>query len=98
MRLKGMYLRAMAVGATVAVWAGVGFAQTDAAPGAISAPQRPAAVAAGPAPAVCTGCPAPIPLWANGAPGALGTADDDTPTLQVFLPAQNPTKTGVVIA
>lgn len=46
----------------------------------------------------CAGCPAAIPLWANGAPGALGTADDDIPTLQTFLPAQNPTKTGVVIA
>ncbi|HXE06844.1 MAG TPA: alpha/beta hydrolase, partial [Acidobacteriaceae bacterium] len=42
--------------------------------------------------------PPPMPLWPNGAPGALGTAPDDIPTLQVFLPASNPTKTGVVIA
>lgn len=29
----------------------------------------------------------PIPLWPNGAPGALGTADKDIPTLTAFLPA-----------
>lgn len=27
-----------------------------------------------------------FPLWANGAPGALGTTDDDIPTLTPFLP------------
>ena len=38
-------------------------------------------------------------LWPAGAPGALGDADDDKPTLTVFLPlAPNPTKTGVVVA
>jgi acetyl esterase/lipase len=30
---------------------------------------------------------APIPLWPNGAPGALGTEDADTPTLTAYLPA-----------
>jgi len=30
---------------------------------------------------------APIPLWPDGAPGALGTADKDIPTLTAFLPA-----------
>ncbi len=29
----------------------------------------------------------PIPLWPGGAPGALGTADQDIPTLTAFLPA-----------
>ena len=29
---------------------------------------------------------APIPLWPNGAPGALGTQDQDIPTLTAFLP------------
>jgi len=48
--------------------------------------------------AACQGCPPLVPLWPNGAPGAVGTADDDTPTLETFLPASNPTKTGVVIA
>lgn len=28
----------------------------------------------------------PIPLWPNGAPGALGTADQDIPTLTAYLP------------
>ncbi len=28
----------------------------------------------------------PIPLWPEGAPGALGTADQDIPTLTAFLP------------
>ncbi len=28
----------------------------------------------------------PIPLWPNGAPGALGSADSDIPTLTAFLP------------
>lgn len=27
-----------------------------------------------------------VPLWPNGAPGALGTASNDTPTLTIFLP------------
>jgi acetyl esterase/lipase len=39
-----------------------------------------------------------MPLWANGAPGALGSSEEDTPTLSAFLPASNPTKTAVVIA
>ena len=38
------------------------------------------------------------PLWPGGAPGALGTADDDIPTLAAYIPASNPTKTAVVIA
>jgi acetyl esterase/lipase len=29
----------------------------------------------------------PIPLWPSGAPGALGTAEQDIPTLTAFLPA-----------
>jgi acetyl esterase/lipase len=31
---------------------------------------------------------APIPLWPNGAPGALGTAAKDVPTLTPFLPEE----------
>jgi acetyl esterase/lipase len=30
---------------------------------------------------------APLPLWPDGAPGALGTAEPDIPTLTAFLPA-----------
>ena len=37
-------------------------------------------------------------LWPGGAPGAQGTEEIDKPTLTVFLPAGNPTRTGVVIA
>ena len=38
-------------------------------------------------------------LWPAGAPEALGDADEDKPTLTVFLPAGvNATKTGVVVA
>jgi acetyl esterase/lipase len=39
-----------------------------------------------------------MPLWAGGAPGALGTSDEDIPTLTPYIPAANPTKTAVVIA
>src|ERR1017187_5237525 len=42
--------------------------------------------------------PTPMLLWPQGAPGALGDSDDDSPTLAVYLPASNPTKTAVVIA
>ena len=37
-------------------------------------------------------------LWPQGAPGALGTATEDKPSLTAYLPASNPTKTAVVIA
>jgi acetyl esterase/lipase len=37
-------------------------------------------------------------LWPNGAPGAVGDADDDMPTITAYIPASNPTKTAVVIA
>jgi acetyl esterase/lipase len=37
-------------------------------------------------------------LWPEGAPGALGTADEDKPSITVYLPGANPTKTAVVIA
>lgn len=30
--------------------------------------------------------PTPFPLWGKGAPGALGTADKDVPTLTAYLP------------
>jgi acetyl esterase/lipase len=37
-------------------------------------------------------------LWPNGAPGAMGDAEIDQPTLTAYLPAANPTKTAVIIA
>ncbi|MEO6802026.1 MAG: alpha/beta hydrolase, partial [Granulicella sp.] len=39
-----------------------------------------------------------VPLWPNGAPGAFGGAPEDQPTLTIYLPASNPTQTGVVVA
>ncbi len=42
--------------------------------------------------------PVPMLLWAGGAPGAVGDADDDKPTITAYIPASNPTKTAVVIA
>jgi len=43
--------------------------------------------------------PAPLLLWTQGAPGALGSADEDKPAITVYLPSSpNPTKTGVVVA
>lgn len=40
----------------------------------------------------------PIPLWPGGAPGALGTADQDIPTLTAYLPApEKATGAAVVI-
>jgi acetyl esterase/lipase len=42
--------------------------------------------------------PEPIPLWANGAPGALGTADEDTPTITPYLaPAARAVGTAVIV-
>ena len=41
---------------------------------------------------------APIPLWPGGAPGALGKADADIPTVAIYLPSANPTHTAIVIA
>jgi acetyl esterase/lipase len=38
-------------------------------------------------------------LWPAGAPGAVGDADDDKPTLTAYLPTlPNPTKTAVIVA
>ncbi|MEZ4700906.1 MAG: alpha/beta hydrolase [Rhodothermales bacterium] len=36
-------------------------------------------------------------LWANGAPGALGDAEADKPSMTVYLPAGGGTGTGVVV-
>jgi acetyl esterase/lipase len=42
--------------------------------------------------------PVPVPLWAGPAPMAQGTAPEDVPTLTAYLPAENPTKTAVIVA
>lgn len=39
----------------------------------------------------------PIPLWPDGAPGTLGTADSDNPKITIYLPKGRNTGTGVLI-
>lgn len=39
-----------------------------------------------------------IPLWENGAPGALGTGESDQPTLTIYKPFRKPVGTAVIIA
>jgi acetyl esterase/lipase len=56
------------------------------------------AMAQAPAAAPAVSGPPPMLLWAGGAPGALGDADDDKPTITAYIPTSNPTKTAVVIA
>ena len=70
---------------------GVGFGQATA-PAAAPLPSTASAVSQG-------GAGKTMLLWPEGAPGALGSADEDKPTLTVFLPVSpNATKTGVVVA
>jgi acetyl esterase/lipase len=38
-----------------------------------------------------------IRLWDTAAPGAKGTTPSDIPTIDVYLPQQNPTRTGVLV-
>lgn len=49
------------------------------------------------APSPSSTSPSPILLWPNGAPGASGTTALDQPTITIYLPAQNPTHTGIVV-
>lgn len=39
----------------------------------------------------------PIPLWPDGAPGALGTSSNDVPTVTPYLCASNATGAAMVI-
>lgn len=44
------------------------------------------------------GKPKPIALWTNGAPGALGTKDDDNPTVQAYLtPITSTTNPAIIV-
>jgi acetyl esterase/lipase len=68
--------------------------------GVVSFGQPPAAPAGRTPPPVAAIGPNDIvgtPLWASATPGALGTTEDDIPTLAEYLPASNPTKTAVII-
>ncbi|MGA1981013.1 MAG: alpha/beta hydrolase [Acidobacteriaceae bacterium] len=81
----------------VALSGAMGLAQAPAAPAAAPAAAQPGGRMSG-GMAWPSNLPEPVPLWANGAPGALGSGEEDTPTIAAFLPASNPTKTAVVIA
>lgn len=75
-------MRTIAVMCLVVCFAAGAMAQAPAV-----APQRSAAAAV----------PAPVPLWANGAPGALGSGPADIPTVTVYLPKGRATHTGIVV-
>ena len=75
MLVRHGYVSVVALGASLAITACAG---TQVAPSVASSPvaARPLVARAQPA----------IPLWANGAPGALGTADVDQPIITPYLP------------
>lgn len=41
---------------------------------------------------------AAVPLWPDGAPGAVGKAETDVPTVAVYLPPANPTHSAILVA
>jgi acetyl esterase/lipase len=104
--LEGMMLVKGLVCAAVLVAGGVVMAQVGAGPqgGATAAGPQGGAAAARPqrvpAPPAVMPANSPVPtlLWPAGAPGALGDTDADKPAIYAWLPASNPTKTGVIIA
>jgi len=91
---SGGFVKRIVGGLSVMMLAGgMGFGQvTVTAPAAAPLPSTASAVSQG-------GAGKTMLLWPEGAPGALGDAEDDKPTLTVFLPLkENATKTGVVVA
>ena len=52
--------------------------------------------ARGAAPAAAS--PQEIPLWENGAPGALGQADTDKPTLTIYRAPRGNSGTAIIVA
>lgn len=59
-----------------------------------AAPSQPTRQAAAPVPA----SPQEILLWENGAPGALGQADTDKPTITVYRAPRGSTGTAIIVA
>src|ERR1700681_2599960 len=81
---RGGTLQRVILGMVVAMAVGVGMAQLPAAPASANGQLTKGKT---------------MLLWPGGAPGALGDAEDDQPTLTVYLPAgPNATKTGGVVA
>ena len=64
-------------------------------PGLAQTPQTPSPPGGG---ALVDVAPYDIPLWEKGAPGALGAAEADTPTLTIYRAARGAVGTGVVVA
>src|SRR5580704_1034406 len=92
-----MRLRALACACLIVLGGAVGFAQVPAAPATATAEAQPGGRMSG-GMAWPANLPEPMPLWANGAPGARGSSEEDTPTIAAFIPASNPTKTAVIVA
>ena len=59
--------------------------------------QNPAGAAAQPPRAAAPASPQEILLWENGAPGALGQADNDKPTMTVYRAARVAVRARAVI-
>ena len=98
MRRSGFVL-AGAIGFAIAMSGAMGLAQAPAVqqPGQNMAQQGAPAQRGTPA-VMPANAPAAMLLWPEGAPGALGVAEEDKPSIYAWLPASNPTKTAVVIA
>jgi len=92
-----MRLRGLVCAYVIAMGGAVGLAQIPTAPAAAPAAPQPGGRMSG-GMAWPANLPEPMPLWANGAPGALGSSEEDTPTIAAFIPASNPTKTAVIVA
>lgn len=58
---------------------------------------QPPTAATAPSTSSSATAPAAILLWPDGAPGAKGDAALDKPTITPYLPAQNPTRSAIVI-
>jgi acetyl esterase/lipase len=65
---------------------------------AAATPQNPAGAPAQPPRAAALASPQEILLWENGAPGALGQADSDKPTITVYRAARVSSGTAVIVA
>ena len=88
--------RVVMVGCLISVG---GWSATMTTLGAQNAPAAPAAPAAGRGNQnALNQAPWEMPLWEQGAPGALGTADTDIPTLTVYRASRRPSGTGIVVA
>ncbi|MEN3338161.1 MAG: hypothetical protein V7647_1837 [Acidobacteriota bacterium] len=61
-------------------------------------PGAPAQAPSGRGAAAAQGPPQEIPLWENGAPGALGQADADKPTITPYLAPRGSSGTAVIVA